>query len=564
VHASRLRHGAIAEYLAGRPLALAFFVYAAAAVLMFGLPVLPHPTSAMIGLAAEGEPAGDVWCLQWWPHALLHGVNPFFTNTIFVPGGYNLTWAAAAMPGPSLVLAPVSQLFGPVAAYNLLLLLSPALSAWTAFILCRHLTGTFWPSLIGGYLFGFSAFLAATMQGLPNHSMVALIPICVYLVLRHVQGSLSSRAFIALLALALAFQFSISSEVLATLTLFGAAALAWAFALGAAARSALLRTGKAILIAYGCAAALVSPYLFYMFFKPHIAPTHAVPELVSSDLLSFVFPTPLERVGRSTFASLAATFGYGGDGFGYLGLPLLLILTAFAVERWRRSAGEKVLIVSLVTTAVASLGPYLHVAGFSTIPMPWEPFTHLPLLRYAIPELFASYTALAAAIVVALWLARSRAQARWALAIVAAAFLFPNLESSRWHAAAYTPPFFKHDRYRAFLHPRDRVLMIPIVGASPRWHAQTDMGFRVAGGFVGQLPADYAAWSNRVAALAQRPTAAGGSEIRAFMSAKRVTAIVVDKREPGHWRELFTPLGVRPADVGGMLVYRLSPPPGAQ
>jgi hypothetical protein len=413
---------------------------------------------------------------------------------------------------------------------------------------------------MGGYLFGFSAYVVATMQGLPNFSMVALIPICVYLVLRHVEGTLSSRALTALLALTLAFQFSISSEMLATLTLFGAFAFALAFSTCAAPRDTLLRTGKAILLAYLCAAALLSPWLYYMFFKPHIAPTHAVPELVSSDLLNLAFPTPLERVGRSTFASLASRFGAAG-GFGYLGAPLLLILAAFTAEGWRRSAANRVLILALMTTAVASLGPHLHVAGFSTIPLPWEPITHLPLLRYASPAVFAVYTALACAIAVSLWLAHEPRRARWALAILAAAFLFPNLGASRWHAAAYTPPFFKHDRYRAFLHPTDRVFMIPVVGASPRWHAQTDMGFRVAGGFVGHPPQDYGVIADHLPALAQRPTTAASSALRTFMSLKGVTAVVVDKREPGHWRELLSPLGARPVDAGGILFYRLAPPP---
>ena len=46
----------------------------------------------------------------------------------------------------------------------------PAVSAWAAFLLCRHLAGRFWPSLIGGYLFGFSSY----ELGLPLVVIVAL------------------------------------------------------------------------------------------------------------------------------------------------------------------------------------------------------------------------------------------------------------------------------------------------------------------------------------------------------------------------------------------------------
>src|SRR6516165_3943412 len=32
----------------------------------------------------------SVWFLAWMGHALTHGLNPFFSNSIFVPSGVNL------------------------------------------------------------------------------------------------------------------------------------------------------------------------------------------------------------------------------------------------------------------------------------------------------------------------------------------------------------------------------------------------------------------------------------------------------------------------------------------
>ena len=46
------------------------------------------------------------------------------------------------------------------------------------FLLCRRLTGGFWPSLVGGYLFGFSSYmLGRTEGGHPNLTAVAGIPL---------------------------------------------------------------------------------------------------------------------------------------------------------------------------------------------------------------------------------------------------------------------------------------------------------------------------------------------------------------------------------------------------
>ena len=43
------------------------------------------------------DPSGYMWALAWWPHALLHGVNPLFTHAIWAPEGTSVA-AAATIP----------------------------------------------------------------------------------------------------------------------------------------------------------------------------------------------------------------------------------------------------------------------------------------------------------------------------------------------------------------------------------------------------------------------------------------------------------------------------------
>jgi hypothetical protein len=62
------------------------------------------------------------------------------------------------VPGLALLFAPLTLIAGPIASYNVAAILMPALAAWTAFLLCRYLTHAVWPSLVAGYLFGFSLF----------------------------------------------------------------------------------------------------------------------------------------------------------------------------------------------------------------------------------------------------------------------------------------------------------------------------------------------------------------------------------------------------------------------
>ena len=121
----------------------------------------------------------------------------------------------------------------------------------------------------------------------------------------------------------------------------------------------------------------------------------------------------------------------------------------------RREPSGKVLLGVLAVVAVASLGPHLHIANppqptngtfvyRPSIPLPWLPFTHLPLFKEVAPGRLAMYVSLIAAVVVAMWLAAPgrRRLARWLLAAAAVVFLVPNISARYWHARLDDPPFF--------------------------------------------------------------------------------------------------------------------------
>ena len=181
--------------------------------------VLTSPASTTIG-----DPGSDktifMWSFVWWPHALTSGHDPFVSHAVWAPEGIDLSWVTA-VPGPSFLVWPLTWAAGPVVTYNVLAVLAPALAAWTAFLLAEWLTGRFWPSLIAGYLFGFSAYEIAQTRGHLNLTLVFLVPLCGLLVVRRFADELTRTRFIVLLALALAFQLLISSEVFTTTILVG-------------------------------------------------------------------------------------------------------------------------------------------------------------------------------------------------------------------------------------------------------------------------------------------------------------------------------------------------------
>ena len=99
----------------------------------------------------------------------------------------NLAWVDDA-PALAVVFAPLTALFGPVAAYNVAAVLLPAVSAWSGFLLCRHVVGRLWPSVVGGYLYGFSSYELGHELGHPHLTAAFAVPLIALVVLRAPRG----------------------------------------------------------------------------------------------------------------------------------------------------------------------------------------------------------------------------------------------------------------------------------------------------------------------------------------------------------------------------------------
>ena len=51
---------------------------------------------------------------------------------------------------------------------------------------------SFWPSLAGGYLFGFSSYMLGQEEGHLHMTAVALLPLVALVLLRHLRGDLTA------------------------------------------------------------------------------------------------------------------------------------------------------------------------------------------------------------------------------------------------------------------------------------------------------------------------------------------------------------------------------------
>ena len=185
----------------------------------------------------------------------------------------------------------------------------PALAAWTAFLLCRYLTHALWPSLVGGYLFGFSSYMLGQEEGHMHMTAVFLVPLVALVVLRYLDGGLDRRALALRLGILLGAQLWFSTELFATLTLALAVALALAFGLVRSARPRLRSLASPLAASYGIAAVLASPLLYYALTDFQSSSVNPADAFVA-DLANFVVPDPAHRsrrrLGERLFGPLPA------------------------------------------------------------------------------------------------------------------------------------------------------------------------------------------------------------------------------------------------------------------
>jgi hypothetical protein len=524
-------------------------IYTLVSLVFFGRVLVLHGDRAYIG--KDHDPEIFIWSLAWWPHAILHGENPFVTHAIWPVTGLNLAWVTS-VPGLAILAAPVTLVAGPVIAYNVASVVLPALAAWTAFLLCRHVTGSWWPSLAGGYLFGFSSYMLGHTLGHLNLTSVFLVPLVALAVLRYIDGTASRRAFATSLGLLLGAQLSLSTEVFATLTVALATSLATAFIVLPSARRRLRSAVPAVLAAYVLGAIVAAPLLGYALTDFQTNPIND-PALHPVDVLNFLVPTKVTLVNTGYSRALSGHFlGALQEQGAYLGLPLVAILVLFAWE-WRRRSAGRYLVTLLALGVVAELGLALYVAGHRIMPMPWALAARLPGLVHVIPGRFSMYVSLAAAVAAALWATspQPRLSVRVGLLAAAVVALVPAFPGGLWQTTPTRPSFFTSGTYRACLLPNETVFIPDADGIDATlWQAETPFRFRLANGFLGLPPPN--GIPDRDAALAVELDDVPGSGQRVVRLARELgaTTILVDAEHRERWAPVLGAAGLRPVAKG--------------
>ena len=460
--------------------------YVAIAFAYFGWRLLPHPGRELVGKWQQNDADIFVWSFAWWPHAILHGLNPYLTRVVYAPTGVNLAWITS-VPALAIPFSPITLLFGPDVSYNVATVLIPALSAWTAYLLCRYITRSTWASIAGGYLYGFSSYaLGHQFAGHPNDTSIFLIPLLALVVLRYVRGDLGGRGLAWRVGLLIAAQAYISVEFSITATLMLVLGLALAFVVAPEARPRLRSSLRPLLAGYLVAGLLAAPLVYYAL-EGIASRTDVFAAYFDTDLLNLVVPTEITGAGGQLFEKTVGRWPGGTPERGsYLGLPLLLIVALFVLRR-PRSTATRFLLGAFAIATLLSLGNALYVNGHRIVWLPWAVPQRWPILDAILPSRFALYAALAVAVMAAIWIASTRGVLAYALPLLAAAALAPPV----WRADYVFHPdrwsFFSDRLYKVCI-PRGETLMVfPFGrwGESTLWQAEAGFWFNIAEGTLG-------------------------------------------------------------------------------
>ncbi len=439
-----------------------------------------------------GDPESFIWFLYWWPFAISHGLNPFITHYVWAPYGFNLTWATS-IPTLSLLSAPLTIIFGPIFSWNLLSLLAAPLNSFCAFLLLKYLYKNNTAAFFGGYIFGFSSYVMGQELGHLNLDFVCLVPLATLLFVMSVRNSINKYYFIILMALIIFLEAGISTEVLATGTLFGLLSILLFFVFRDDIRKNILNSLLYLFFSYIVAAVLLVPFLYFL-----IKGLSGVPKIInsplifSSDLLNYIIPTPITRIGGIIFFSIASRFtgNYSEEG-AYIGLPLLL-LTAFSFRDYindKKSTGDALLAI-LIVTVTFSFGPLLHINGiYTNIKMPWILFTHAPLIKSALPTRFTDYVSLVVSVAITYWLSTMEEKrtkyTKYAAVFLSVLFIVPNTSIYNWQSQSLPSIFTKNNILK-----NSNAIVLPFgnTGPSMFWQLESGMKFNMVGGYVGFTP----------------------------------------------------------------------------
>ncbi len=541
-------------------------------------PVFPGISDRLFG--RTGDYVLSAWFIGWVPHAIAHGLNPFFTNAMFAPTGVNLAQNTAS-PLLGLIGAPLTEAFSPLVSTNVLMVLAMPISATAAFVVLRQWEVWLPGAALGGLVYGFSPYMVG--QG-SDHLVFTFVPLPPFIALTLVsilQRKGPPWRLGLQLGLLVVAQYLISQEVLVDTVIICVVALV---CIAVRHPRRIREMADAMVRPLVVAVPLAVALLAYPVWMLVAGPQHETSGVSSvdtpyvNDLLNFFVPGPLQHVSlgmRSLGDRLmvgahpvsTGPFGLVGsnpDEFdGYIGV-LVLALVGFLVWRSRRSPRMQLASALFLASAVLSMGSYLVVDARSTnFPLPFLLLAHAPLIKNVLPSRFSLEVSGCLAAMIAFGLddmQRHRARPAWLTSRVFAAAVVAALvvtQLPQWPYATSARESTLPRALRTAIPAGDpATITYPYpTGLTTQpltWQMDAGYRFRLVGGYAhatdpngAQVTTRFFGPSALQLVLAGLPSPLGPklvSMTRITLSEYDIGLVIVDRSEPGSGQamELFT------------------------
>lgn len=372
-----------------------------AASYFFLASLLTYPALPLAGRAIVGEPSRDAlqhtWNLWWSQRALL----TLQQSPAQVQFGWPLDLFHPLLfvtPFVEFAALPLTLAFGPMAAYNLHLIIVFALSGFTGYLLGYAVTGSRSAGVMAGLIFGFNAHRwSHVWAGHFPHLTVYMAPLFVWALWRCLQSPSRRRGLIVGLMAGLVALVHVmhAAYILLPVTVI----VGWWGVFRFGSRAWWRQLIPAALWSVGPFLVLIGPfYGNFLASLGEVENNFQARGIVENapDLLAFIIPPPTNPVlnqlhlvpdiSRQIFADDSVRH----EGVIYLGWAsiILVVIAGLTLDRERRQPWLTIAIIC----GLLALGPYLKVADnlvryqtddlMSYIILPYAIITELPFLSW--------------------------------------------------------------------------------------------------------------------------------------------------------------------------------------